>query len=134
MAEMLVQRLLREGSLRTQEADLQRLLLGQAGRHDFAEQPQQHFVVERALIAVENPAQHLGFAFGPVVVDRGLQRPLGAADLVGPARAFGDQLLDLAVDAVDAFTHLRQVGRRRGLAGAGFSGGHVRRGAGRSRP
>jgi hypothetical protein len=44
MAEMLVHRLLRERALRTEIADLQRFLLGQARRHDLAEQAHQHFI------------------------------------------------------------------------------------------
>jgi hypothetical protein len=76
MAEVLEQRLLREGAFGAEVADLQRLLLRQAGRHDFAEQAQQHFVGQRAVVAVEHLAQHLRLALGPVVVDRGLERPL----------------------------------------------------------
>ena len=96
-----------------EEADLQRLLLGQAGRHDFAEQAHQHVVRQRAVIAVEHLAQHLRLALRPVVVDGRLERPLGLADLLRPAGAFGDQGLDLPVDAVDALARLGQRGRGR---------------------
>ena len=120
MAEVLVHRLLRERAFRPEVADLQRLLLGQAGRHDFAEQPHQHFVGERAVVAVDHPAQHLRLALGPVVVDRRGELALGLADLVRPQRALGDQRLDLAVDAVDLLAHRGEVGLaarlRRGLA------------------
>ena len=88
MAEVLVHRLLRERAFRAEVADLQRLLLGQAGRHDFAEQAHQHFVGERAVVAVDHPAQHLRLALGPVVVDRRRELALGLADLPRPtARA-----------------------------------------------
>ena len=109
VAEVLVDRLLRVRAFRPEEADLQRLLLGQAGRHDLAEQPHQHFVVERAVVAIDDPAQHLRLALRTVVVDRRRELALGLADLVGELRAFGDQLLDLAIDAVDALAQCRQI-------------------------
>ena len=116
VAEMLVHRLLAEGAFRPEIADLQRLLLGQAGRHDFAEQPHQHFVGERAVIAVHYLAQHLRFALGSVIVDRGGELALGLADLVRPLCALGDQRLDLPVDAVDLFAHRAEIGLRLALA------------------
>ena len=61
MAEVLVHRLLRERAFRPEVTDLQRLLLRQACRHDFAEQAHQHFVGERAVVAVH----HAGAAPAP---------------------------------------------------------------------
>jgi hypothetical protein len=45
--EVLVHRLLRERALGTEEPDLQRFLLREAGRHDLAEQPQDLLVAQR---------------------------------------------------------------------------------------
>ena len=50
---MLEHGLLAEGAFRAEVTDLQRLLLGQAGRHDFAEQPHQHFVGELPARAID---------------------------------------------------------------------------------
>jgi len=47
-----------------------------------------------------------------LVVDPGGQLAFGLADLVRPARAFGDQRLDLPVDAIDLFAHGAQIGLR----------------------
>ena len=60
----------------------------------------------------------LRFALGAVVVDSGGQLALGLADLVGEARALGDQALDVTVDLVDLRAHIGQ--RQRCQVGAGF--------------
>ena len=115
MTEVLVDRLLRERALGAEEADFQRLLLGQAGGHDFAEQPHQHFVRQRAFVAIDHAAQDLRLAFGTVVIDRGRELALGLADLVRPQRAFGDQALDLVIDAIDLRAHRQQIGLALGV-------------------
>src|SRR5690606_41569054 len=97
-------------ALRPEEADLQWLLLGQAGRHDFAEQPYQHLVTERTVVAIDHPSQYLRLTFGPVVIDRRGQLALGATDLAGELRALGDQLLDAAIDAIDALAQVGEIG------------------------
>ena len=132
--EVLEHRLLAEGALRAEVTNLQRFLLRQAGGHDLAEDVHQHFVAERAFVAVHHHAQHLRLAFGTVIVHRGSQLALGLADLVGEARALGDQRLDLAVDAIDLGAYVGEGRSGRGfglLAGCrllgGFAGlgGHV---------
>jgi hypothetical protein len=131
-AEVLEHGLLAEGAFRAEVADLQRLLLGKAGRHDFAEHMHQHFVAERAFVAVHHHAQHLGFAFGAVIVHGGGQLALGLADLVGELRAFGDQRLDAAVDVVDLGTHIGQDRGGGGRQGVSLGLGRLQRGLGRS--
>ena len=54
MSEMSVHRLLGKGPFRPQVGDFQRLLPGQAGRHDFPKQPQDLGIAERALVALED--------------------------------------------------------------------------------
>ena len=136
VAEMLDQRLLGKGALRTEVPDFQGLLLRQASGHDFAEQAQQHFVGQRPIVAVEDLAQDLRLALGPVIVDGGLQRPFGLAHALRPAGAFGDQLLDLLVDAIYPLARFSQRGsgwrgwflaaaRRHGLTVLPFEIGHV---------
>ena len=115
MPEVLVHGLLAEGALGPQVADLQRFLLGEAGRHHLAEHAHQHLVGERAVVAVHHPAQDLRLAFRAVVIDRRGELALGLADLVRPARALGDQRLDLLVDAVDLRADFTQVGLGGGL-------------------
>ncbi len=53
MAEVLEHRRLRERALGAEKPDLQRLLLRQARRHDFAEQAQDFLVAQRTLVALE---------------------------------------------------------------------------------
>jgi len=130
MAEMLVQRLLRERALRPEKTDLQRFLLGQTGRHDLAEQANQHFVAQRSLVAIDHASQHLRFALGAVVIDRRLQRTLRLADLMRPAGALGDQRLDLLVDAIDASP---DFGKRLDRLGPGHRPGWPGRFPGRCR-
>ena len=108
MAEMLVHRLFAEGAFRPQKADLERVFLRQAGRHDFAEQPHHLGVGQRAVVAVHHHAQHVRLALGSVVVDCRQPLTLHPGHFLRAPGALGDQLLDLAVDAVDAFAHLAQ--------------------------
>jgi len=69
MTKMPEHRLLCERALGPEERHLQRLLLRQAGRHDFAEQPHDLLVAQRARIARKREAQHLGLAFRPIIVN-----------------------------------------------------------------
>ena len=110
--EVLEHGLLAERAFRSEVADLERFLLGQAGRHDLAEDMHENLVAERPLVAVDDHAQDLRLAFGPVVVDGCGQRSLGQADLVRPARTLGDQFLDGPIDAVDARAHRGEIRRR----------------------
>src|SRR5215471_16427227 len=52
IAEVLAHGLLAEGAFRAEVAHLERFLLGQARRHDLAEQAHQHFVGQGSLVAV----------------------------------------------------------------------------------
>ena len=106
---MLEYRLLAEGALGTEISDLQRLLLGQAGRHDFAEHMHEDFIAERPFVAIDDHAQNLRLALGTVIIHCRHQRSLGQTNLVRPARTFRNQVLDVAIDAVDARTHLGQI-------------------------
>ncbi|MCY1432223.1 hypothetical protein D9M71_482140 [compost metagenome] len=106
MAEMLERRCLGEGALRAEVSDLERLLQGQAGRHDLAEQPRHFLVVQRALVAVHDVLEHPGLALG-AVEDRRLAFRQGLhlhpRHVGGAAGAFADQLEDLLVEVVDAY-------------------------------
>jgi len=119
-AEVLEHGLLAEGAFRAEVADLQRLLLGQAGRHDLAEHVHQHFVRQRTFVAVHHHAQHLRFALGSVVVHRRGQLALGLAHLEGEAGPLCDQFLDPAIDAIDLRAHVGQLRRRGGPGRPGF--------------
>ena len=69
MTEMLAHGLLAEGALGAEKADLQRILLRQAGRHDLAEQPHHLGIRQRPVVAIDHHAQHVRLALGPVIVD-----------------------------------------------------------------
>ena len=92
---------LRERALGPEETHLERLLLREAGGHDFAEQAQDFFGAQRTLVPLARHAQHLRFAFGPVVVHRVPVDVLGDADLPGELRAIVEQCVDFRVHAVD---------------------------------
>jgi hypothetical protein len=61
---------LRESAFGAQERDLERLLLGEAGGHDLAEQPCDFLIAQRPAIARERLAQNLRLALGAVEIDR----------------------------------------------------------------
>jgi hypothetical protein len=98
---MLERRGLRERAFGTQEADLEGLLLREARRHDFAEEPQDLLGAQRTLVPVACHAQHLRLAFGPVEVDGMPVRVLRDSDLARQARAIVEQAVDLRVHRVD---------------------------------
>src|ERR1700722_14690816 len=99
---MLQHRRLRERALGPQESDLERLLLRQAGGHDFAKQPRDFFVAQRPLIALERQAQNLGFPLGAIEIDRLARCGLGNADQLGEARALIEQRMNSRIDGIDA--------------------------------
>ena len=101
--EVLEHCLLRERALGTEEPDLERLLLREARGHDFAKQPHDFFVAQRALVALERLAQHLCFALRPVEV--GGAEPSACFDMptccANCARSFSS-VVDARIDVVDA--------------------------------
>ncbi|MNT29840.1 hypothetical protein D3C72_1656020 [compost metagenome] len=106
MAEMLEGGGLGEGALGAEVGDLERLLQGEAGGHDLAEQPRHLLVVQRALVAVHDVLEHPGLALGAVedrlfAFRQGLH--LHPRHVLGAARAFADQFEDLLVEVVDAY-------------------------------
>ena len=70
VAEVLEHRRLRERALRSEVRDLERLLLREAGRHQLAEQPHHFFVAQRPFVALDDLAQHLRLALGPIELGR----------------------------------------------------------------
>ena len=87
MAEMLEHRLLGERAFGPEVADLQRLLLREARGHDLAEHVHELFVAERAFVAIDDHAQHLRLALGPVVVGCERRAPLACRPAARTARA-----------------------------------------------
>ena len=85
VAEVLERGGLRERALGPEVADLERLFLREAGRHDLAEQPQDFLGAQRTLVPLARHAQHLRLALGPVEVDRVAVGVLGDADLAREA-------------------------------------------------
>ncbi|MCY1451391.1 hypothetical protein D9M71_682570 [compost metagenome] len=105
VAEVLERRSLGEGALRAEVGNLERVLEGQAGRHDLAEQARHFLVAERSLVELHDVLEHPGFALGTVEhrLLAGLQRGhLDPRDFLGAARALADQAEDLLIEAVDA--------------------------------
>src|SRR5210317_1279912 len=109
MPEMLVHGGLGKSSFRPEETDFQRLLLGQAGRHDLPEQAQHLLVTHRPFVALEDRTQHFGLAFGPVILNGRSQLPFGNADLLRDPRPIIDQRLEPPVDFIDALTDLLEI-------------------------
>ena len=128
MSEVLVHRLLRECAFGPEEADLERLLLGETGGHDFAEEPQDFFVPEwptLAPVALERLVQDFGLAFRPVEIDGVPVRVLGNTHLACKACALVDKRVQLGVDGIDALAdrlERRRLGCRRGRAPSAGSG------------
>ena len=69
-AEVLEHGGLGESAFGAQERDLERLLLGEAGGHDLAEQACDFLIAQRPAIARERLAQNLRLALGAVEIDR----------------------------------------------------------------
>ncbi len=86
VAEVLAHGLLAERAFRPEEADLQRIFLGQAGRHDLAKQAHHLRIRQRAVVAVHHHAQHMRLALRAVVVDRGKTLALHARHCPAPIR------------------------------------------------
>ena len=97
----------------TQEGHLQRFLLGEAGRHDFAKQTDDFLVAQRSLVALERHAQHFGLALRPIVVHGLARSRLGYAHQLGEARAFIQQSMNARVDGIDAVANIAQTRARR---------------------
>ena len=67
---MLEHRGLGERAFGPEECHFERLLLREAGRHDFAEQARDFLVAQRSLVALQRHAQHFSFALRPVEIHR----------------------------------------------------------------
>src|SRR5258708_27389068 len=121
-----------EGPFRPQERHFERLLLRQAGRHDFAKQPRDLFIAERSLIALERHPQNVGFALGAIEIHGLAGCRFGDADQLGEAGAFVEQRMDSRIDGIDAVADIaesagdgrypRPLFARRAFAGAAFAG------------
>ena len=116
MPEVLEHGRLGVGALGTEERDLERLLLREAGRHDLAEQPRNLLVAQRPAVALQRRPQHLRLAVRAIEIDRVAGGVLRDADLLGEARAAIDELLQLLVERVDFGA---QRGERRLVGGRG---------------
>ena len=103
---MLHRRGLAEGAFRAEIGDLERLLQGQTGGHDLAEQSRDFLIVQRALVQLHDVLEHPGLTFG-AVEHRLLAFRQGShlhpRHVLGAARALADQLEDLLVEAIDAY-------------------------------
>ncbi len=118
MTEVLQHRLLRERAFRPEERHLEWFLLGEARRHDLAEQPHDLLVRERPArlaVAVDRQPQDLRLAFWTIEIHRVPGRVLGNADLSGEARPLADEFVNPRVDGIDEVAHFRDpllAGRR----------------------
>src|SRR5258708_24118922 len=99
---------LSEGAFRPQECPFERLLLRQAGRHDFAEQARDFLVAQRTLIAFERHPQDIGFAFRAIEIHRLAGCRFGDADQLRETRAFIEQRMDPRIDGVDAVADISE--------------------------
>ena len=104
--EMLVDRGLGERPLRPEEPDLEGFFLGEAGRHDLAEQAHDLLVTQRALgarrrIALQRHPQHLRFTLRAVEVDEPSLFAFGDPDLARQARTLVEQRVKFTVDRID---------------------------------
>ena len=66
VAEVLECGSLGEGAFRAEIGNLERMLQGQAGGHDLAEQPGDFFVAQRPLVDLHDVPEHPGLALGPI--------------------------------------------------------------------
>ncbi len=89
------------GAFWPQECHLERLLLGETGGHDLAEQPGDFLVPQRPCVALERGAQHLGLALRPVEIDRVPVGVLGNAHLLRQQGPSIEQFLQLFIDRID---------------------------------
>ena len=102
----------RFSALRTEEGHLERLLLREARRHDFPEEPQNLLVAQWTLVAGQGFAQHFSFTLRTVEVDRASRGSFGDADSLRVARPLADQLVDARIDRVDPRADLLERGSR----------------------
>ena len=115
VAELLERRRLGEGPLRPQKGGLQRLLQGQAGGHDLAEEPRHLLAVQGTRVALLDPPQDRRLPLRAVKLDRPLAPPAPSqAFLIRPTSwaqrgAVADQAQDLHIDGIDALAHLAQL-------------------------
>ncbi len=109
MTEVREHRGLRERAFRSQERDLQRLLLRQARGHDLPEQPQQILGAQRPVVALLDHAQYLRFTLGTIEINGGAGSALGDAHLLGEPAAIAQQLLQLLIDGVDLRAHRAKI-------------------------
>ena len=116
MTEVRQHRRLRKGAFRTQEADLERLLLRKTRGHDFAKKPQYLLIAQRSLVACLRAAQYLRLALGLVEILGAACTGFRIADELRKLRPLIDERMDLLIDRVDAGAHGRKV--RGGLRAA----------------
>src|ERR1700689_1966984 len=100
---------LRKSAFRSQKGDFERVLVCKTGGHDFPEQPQHLLVAQRALIALERHAQHLGLALRLVEINRMPRVGLRYPDELRKLRALVDERVDFLIDRVDPRPHVCQL-------------------------
>ena len=101
MPELLVHGGLRERAFRTQIADLQRLLLRQAGRHDLPKQANHFLISQRTGITLDYGTQNLRFALGAKEINCFGVVALGNCNLLPEPGTRRDQRVNLFIDGVD---------------------------------
>ena len=107
-AEVLEHGGLGERALRTEECDLERFLLREAGGHDFAEQARDFLIAQRPVIALERLAQHLRLALRTIEIHGLAGCRLGDADQLREARPLVEQGVNARIDGVDALANVRR--------------------------
>ena len=116
MTELFERGGLGEGAFRAEVGDFQRQFQGEAGGHDFPEQPHHFLVGQGACVQGGDALQHLPLAFGAVVGD--LRAAFGSfafADLLCAAGAGGEFGEDVGIKRVDLRAQFGKGGYRHGL-------------------
>ena len=111
MAEVLEDGLLRESSFGSEEGDLERLLLGEAGGHDFPEQAQDFLAPQGALVALQHRTQDFGLPLRPIEIDRLALGILGQPDFLGQSGPLVQQLLEAFIHPIDLAANLLRFSR-----------------------
>ena len=108
MAKMLQRCLLGKGAFRAEKRHLHALLQRQAGTHDLTEKARHGLAIQRPLVSLLNPAQHLGFALRTVKYRIRVSGDFDFCHLVGQGRTLVQQILQLLIQRVDLVTQVVQ--------------------------
>ena len=91
---------LSKGPFRPKKSNLDRLLKGQAGRHNLSKQSGHILVVDRSSVSIHNMPQHLSLALGTIV--RSIAEAfLNLGDLLGEICTLTDALHNLNIQRVN---------------------------------